>query len=652
MKKELRISAEQARSASFVVTGDGEEKDFCMSISSDEPYMRMDWDGERYYEVLDHTPGGMDDSRLKAGLPILFNHSRDQHLGRATKYINDGKKCTVSGMIWSESAFAQGKKADAMSGALPDTSVGYRITDDGKQIGKKDGVPIIRFKWAIHEASLVTIPADTSVGVGRAREAGQEPDLIAINLQKEFDADGKEVQTQVTGTKEPDQKMNLNNLPKRLHEAADDANGAAKIDVVAERNTAVTQERQRVAQIQELAKHFREKGMAGRKIETDECASKHIAEGKTVDDFQKAVMLGNFSEVKENNISNETGISEKEAQEFSIIKCFRQLIRPNGRLEGRELRMCEAAEKASGRSVTGLGFMIPPEVMRAEFSKEMQRALVTNVFSAAGALVGTDLLGGSLIELLRNKMGVLRMGARVLGGLQGNVSIPLQSGGATASWLSETATLTESPQAVGQLNLTPHKLAASTAFSTQLLAQASVDAEAFVRNDLMQVIAIARDLAAIAGSGNSGQPLGILNAASLSTSVTFANAQTMLYSDALAFENNVAINNADLGSLGYMTTPTVRKNAKATAEISAANSIPVWKDNMVNGFPAFATNQVPTATSVIFGNWNDLILAEWPVNEVIVDPYSLSMQQQIRVVMHMLCDNGLRHSKSFSVSTN
>jgi len=504
--------------------------------------------------------------------------------------------------------------------------------DEGKQIGMRDGIPVYRFKWAIHEASLVTIPADPSVGVGRSLEQFRSlpHSVIAIDLQKGIDEQPEKVQTQTTNKKTM-------------------AEDTQQIDVIKERNEAVAAERARVNGIRELSKHFREKGLGGRKIDTAICADDCIAQGKTPDEFQKAVVMGHFDEVRAVESNPNIGMNEKELGRYSIVRAMRLLSKRGGALDGLEKEANDAAEKVLGRQVDGAGFLIPFDVMRASPS---QRALATNVFSAAGALVGTDLLAGSMIELLRNKMATMRMGARTLSGLVGNVQIPAQTGGATATWLAETATVSESNQTVGQVNLTPHRLSALTAFTNQLLAQSSVDVESFVREDLMKVLAIARDLAAIAGTGVSGQPLGILNTTGLSTSVTFANAQTMLYGDALTFENNVAINNADIGSLGYLTTPTVRKNAKAVAEIAAANSIPVWKDDRVNGFPAFATNQVPTATSVIFGNWNDLILADWAVNEVIVDPYSLSPQGQVRIIMHQLVDNAIRHTKSFSVSTN
>ncbi len=434
-----------------------------------------------------------------------------------------------------------------------------------------------------------------------------------------------------------------------------------KVEVVREaaRKEGAKLEQERTQKIQDLAKHFREKGLAGRKIETNLLAEEMIREGKSVDDFRNRAMDGAFPDAvaiqTKDNAASE-GMKEKDISRYSVVRAMRCLSVAGGKLDGLEGEMSTEFIRAHSLSSTPTSFYIPFDVMRAPGpgtrGAALTRALATNVFSAAGALVGTELLGGSMIELLRNKMYTVAMGARILSGLVGNIDIPKQTGGATASWLSEQATVSESNQTVGQLQLTPHRLSAATAFTNQLLSQASVDVENFVREDLMKVIALARDLAAIAGTGNSGQPLGILNTTGLSTSVTFANAQTMLYADALAFENNVAINNADLGSLGYMTTPTVRKNAKATAEISAANSIPIWKDNMVNGYPARATNQVPTATSVIFGNWNDLILADWAANQVIVDPYSLSLQGQVRIVMHQLCDNGLRHPTSFSVSTN
>jgi HK97 family phage major capsid protein len=236
-----------------------------------------------------------------------------------------------------------------------------------------------------------------------------------------------------------------------------------------------------------------------------------------------------------------------------------------------------------------------------------------------------------------------------LDGLVGNAAIPRISGGATTYWLPENGTATESDQAFGQVVLTPHRCVADTAYSKELLMQSSVDVEAFVRDDLARVLAIAIDLAALAGTGNAGQPLGILNTSGLATSVTFGAAAT--WPKVVSFETNVATSNADDGALAYVTSPGSRGKWKGIARFTNTG-MPIWADdNTVNGYPAYATNQVPS-DKVIFGNWRDLVIASWAGIDVVVDPYSLKKQGLIEVTVTIWTDIGIRHTVSFCISTD
>lgn len=204
--KQIKVPDHLSREAVLSIEGEGESKSAKISISSDTPYLRYDWwNDEEYYEVLDHSPSGFNDSRLKAGLPMLFNHKRDEHLGRAKSFECDGKRITVSDLIWGESAIAKEKRADYDAGILVDTSVGYSLLGDGECVGAKDGIPIYRFKWEPHEFSLVTIPADITVGAGRNRGHKPEgdPRVIAINLQKGIDEPPKKAHTAPTVMAEP-----------------------------------------------------------------------------------------------------------------------------------------------------------------------------------------------------------------------------------------------------------------------------------------------------------------------------------------------------------------------------------------------------------------------------------------------------------------
>lgn len=617
-----------------------------LSISSEDPYRRFDWwTGKEYYEVIDHSEGAIDISRLKNGAPLLYNHDRNVMLGTLSNPMCENGRCYVDARM-SQAPDCESFRVKVAEGILKDTSIGYTIEDEGEKVGEKDGIPVLKFKTKIFEASLVTVPADPSVGVGRMRKM-DEKDLVEIAVRGGALDNGNETEeTTRTHMSEP---------------------AAPQIDIKEVASKAVEAEQKRRNEILDLSNHFKTNGLAGRKIDTSELAEQFVRENKTAADFQNAVVRGNFPEVKP-VVAPTLGMNEKEKREFSFARAIWHLGTGRG-LSGLEKEASEAHGKLIGAECPPNSFYVPQDIMRgspfprgisreqalsiAASGSEMTRALFSNVYSGAGAFVADNMIP-TLIELLRNQMMVVRMGARTLSGLTGNVPIPRQTGGATASWLAEDSTITASQQTVGQLTLSPHKLAAATAFSEQLVMQSSIDVENFVRQDLMAVTAIARDLAAIAGTGVSGQPLGILNLSStdLSTSVTLSAAQSMTYANAVQFETNVSLNNAAQGRLGYLATPTVKGNAKLVAEISAANSVPVWKNDMVNGYPAFATNQVPTATSVIFGNWDDLILADWAQSSFFVDPYSLSLQGQIRVINRLYCDNGVRHAKSFSVSTN
>jgi len=648
MNKTLKVPKTLHRGGSF--TMDPETKTMRLSISSNEPYERYDWmNDERYLEVLDHSPGGPDLSRVKNGAALLYNHDRNIMLGTLCNPTLENGRCYVDAKL-SNAPDVESYRIKVEEGILKDTSIGYTICDEGTKIGERDGIPIYKFRFAVHEASLVSIPADPTVGVGRQRDdSAQEFQEITVNVKNPVDTNSK-------------QNHNHRNQATFMPDEPIEQPTAPKIEVSAVRNEAVQAERKRVAEIQDLVRHFRETGCMGRKVETSEIAAKAIADGRSVRDFQDEVVRSNPPEYKPVNFTPEIGMNEKERKQFSFCKAIRDLGTRNG-LQGLEREASDAHAKLIGKEVGGCGFFIPQDVMNARafpVMTEKTRALFTNVYSGAGAFVGTDLLGGSLIELLRNQMKVVSLGARMLSGLSGsNVAIPRQTGGATASWLAEDSTASATQQVVGQLNLTPHKLMAVTAYTEQLLMQSSVDVENFVRQDLMAVIAIARDLSALHGTGVSGQPAGITGTAGVPT-ISFASAESLTYAKAIALETTVAQGNALTGNLAYLTTPQARANAKQLAQLTTGNAIPVWSQTqndgsgIVNGYRAEVSNQVSTTSplgGVIFGNWNDLILADWSDTAVLVDPYSLSLQSQIRVNMRLYCDNGVRHTASFAYAS-
>lgn len=409
----------------------------------------------------------------------------------------------------------------------------------------------------------------------------------------------------------------------------------APVNVVEVEQRAATTERQRIKTATELLTKYR----------CTDLIAEAIEKGWQEDRCRQAILERNDKGAKplgESESHPEIGLSGKDLSRYSIVKAIRESA--FGGLTGLEKECNEEARKKYKREITDNGFIIPHDVIVTG-----NRALTAGSNTAGGFTVGTNLLGGSFIELLRNKTILDKTGAQTLGGLVGNIAIPKQSGGATAYWLSENGTVTASDQSFGQLVAAPNRLSADTLYSKELVMQTSLDIEGLVRNDIARQMAIEKDRAALHGLGAAGEPLGIFNSSGLATSVTFGAAAT--WAKILEFETNLATGNADAGSMAFVTSPGSRAKWKAIARFSSTNT-PIWQDdNTVNGYRAFATNQI-ASNKVVFGNWNDLVVFEWAGIDVVVDPYSAKKTGQIEVTVTLWTDIGIRHGASFCISTD
>jgi len=155
--------------------GEENNRKFTLSFSSEEPYMR--WFGP---EILDHAAGAIDLSRLSEMGVVLFNHDRDKVMGKITRaWIEDNRGCAEIEFDTDERAEVIRQKV--ASGTLKGVSVGYSV-DSWEEVmpgkvstdGRFTGPCSIARKWTPLEISIVSVPADASVGVGRELETEQE----------------------------------------------------------------------------------------------------------------------------------------------------------------------------------------------------------------------------------------------------------------------------------------------------------------------------------------------------------------------------------------------------------------------------------------------------------------------------------------------
>ena len=150
------------------VEGAGNERKFILSFSSEEPYAR--WWGT---EVLDHSEGCVDLKRINEIGCLLFNHNRDAVMGKVHKaWIEENRGCAEVEFDTDDESEKIYQKV--VSGTLKGVSVCYQI-DSWEEVlpnktsadGRFTGPASIARKWTPFEISIVSVPADPTVGVGR-----------------------------------------------------------------------------------------------------------------------------------------------------------------------------------------------------------------------------------------------------------------------------------------------------------------------------------------------------------------------------------------------------------------------------------------------------------------------------------------------------
>ena len=604
-----------------------------MAISSEEPY-------ERYYgiEILDHSPGAVDMTRLMDSAPLLYNH-REQ-IGVVTDAkLADGKiRCKVK---FSRSQLGQEKWQDVQDGILTKCSVGYRIKEMVLE-SEKDGVGTYRAtKWQPYEATLTPLPADPTVGVGRSED---DPAARTILISA---------------------KKILENEKEEAHKRAMPESTAPSVEVLeAERKAGATAFRERSKKINDFANEVKTR----RGLDCTPFTEKYIFGEKadaSFDDFRAEVLLA-MDTLKPVETSPSLGLSKKEQKSFSLLNAIRNISAK--RFDGTfEQEVSEAAAKLYKRSVSETTIVLPEDItsydmMAGERNAEAQmnafarqlslfgmRAQNVTTATAGGFTVPTML--GSLIELLRNKTVLGSVGITTISGLQGDMALPVQTGAATAYWVAETGAVTDSEVTFGQKQMTPHRLGGSIPFSTQFIAQSSLPAEQFLRSELMTVSALAVDLAGLLGTGVGGEPLGVANTTGINATVTYGGAAT--WEDVVQHETGIAVDNAIIGGMAFVLSPASVGKWKTILRSSVAGATYLINDQgTANGYSVFSTNQVNSTNQSFFGVWSQLIHAMWAGMEVIVDPYTLKKSGQVEITMNSMHDFLVRQPLAFNVSTD
>lgn len=321
-----------------------------------------------------------------------------------------------------------------------------------------------------------------------------------------------------------------------------------------------------------------------------------------------------------NNINNTKNIH---MSNFSLIKAINDVVN-NRNINEDALNVIEmgATEmRKSGLSYSGQ-IQLPVE--------ERGDAVAATVATDGKEIVATDKL--NILSPLRGKSILAEAGATFLTGLVGNISIPNYTG-STCGWKGELEAADNGKGTFGSVELSPKRLTAYIDISKQFLTQDSVGAEEMLRSDIVNAL-VAKLEQTIFGDavGDTTKPAGIFNGAE----VVAPSYQGVCEAEAAVTDYS--------GEKRFVMSPTA-KSAFKQATISGTKSDLrlLLEDGEVDGYPVSDSSNV-VAGGYAFGDFSELVVAQWGGIDIVVDPYTLATKNAIRLVINAYFDAKVRRN--------
>lgn len=373
-----------------------------------------------------------------------------------------------------------------------------------------------------------------------------------------------------------------------------------------------------------------------------------IARQGTLEDAERRMQGQPFGGSGDRNL-------DRELRGFSLVRAIASQVPGLNVDAGRERELSQEIARRAGRPFEGMA--VPLSV----FHEPVEQRVLTTGLPVGGPgsnIIVTNLDGSQFIDRLRNRIAGLLGPARILSGLMGNLDIPKLKASATSGWVAENAALSASDHQFQKVSLTPKHAGALTEFSRNMLLQSTPDIESLVRADFAAVLAETVATAAIAGTGASNQPTGILSTSGIGDVAIGTNGGPITWDSVINLIGELEIDNAE-GS-GFATNAKVVRSARKTVKVSGQPVYVMEGPNNLAGYPVATSNIVPSnltkgtssgvCSALIFGAWSDLIVGYWSEFDLLVNPYESTAYSKgnVQVRGMVTCDIAVRYPESFA----
>lgn len=245
-----------------------------------------------------------------------------------------------------------------------------------------------------------------------------------------------------------------------------------------------------------------------------------------------------------------------------------------------------------------------------------------------------------LLTPLRAKNVLVAAGAKYMSGLIGDVQVPIMGAG-NVTWEGEVASAQEAGYTFTSKKLQPKRLTAYVDISKQFLVQDSIGAEQAIRADIVAAINSKLE-STILGSaqGSTTTPAGIFYGQTPKKITTFK--------DICDLEASIEDANV-IGECKYVMSNKAKAALRNMPKSSKSTQL-VMENGEVDGTPVLNTSNVE-AQNIAYGDWNNLAIGQWGSIDLVVDPYTLAKDGQVRIVINAFFDAVTLRPEAFAFGT-
>ncbi|EKZ8847477.1 phage major capsid protein [Salmonella enterica] len=644
-RRDLTVSA-----PAFVESGD--DRIVELAFSSEAPYSRIytDQNGDpvELKEILVHDKDAVDLDVLNDKASLLFNHEFDNHIGVV---VPGSARIDEDGVGRALVKFSQvGQLANetydkVKEGTMSKVSVGYTVLEGHADFSK--GVYFVT-KWQPYEISIVSVPADSSVGVGRSlntitdepanneenREVEVENKETEIKPEEEIrseeNQENKEPENEESPSDSGNSSSDSESIPQEVNpeetrsEEQPEENKPVETD---ELNTNTESERQEEAQpenkpeeevFQRSAEDTEEIRAIGKHLNISEDEIQRAIEDKeiTVESFkQRALNINTESKTFAKGKIKMTDTIKTLENRFDLSVAMRSLA------EGKALNGAEAeysqemARKAAqrGRAQRGNSVFVPT--------------------SALAPVAGTEIRNDSFVELLMKKSVLGSLGVNVLSGLTAPIAVPRMSEGALDAFgfVAENGVSQNSDVKFDNVPMSLHTFTGGVPVTRQaMLTMPNIGA--LIAEHILKASRIKLEQAILSAGANANARDGIVKQL---TDAGLVTETALTYKAFLAEVAKLTDAGVDEAAIKFAMRGALKADLASTLRDEGVSGYIIGDNDKLANRPVHSSG-VLEAGSILVGDFSAITIGEWEGLEIDLD--DTTFRSQGAIVPRVWCD--------------